>query len=448
MPTHRALRPLFSRSPRLVVATLAATAGAWIAPAAAAAQADEPATVIHAGWLLAVPGEEPLTEVSVIVRGGVIEAVEEGFVTPSGADVVDLRGRYVMPGFIDSHVHLSSELGPGRALDAVSLNSTDVVLDAARNARTTLMAGFTTVQDVGGALDGMTALRDGIRDGDVVGPRLRVAGPGVTPTGGHGDSNGFSLEVLDLLGNRFACNGPADCRRAVRELVRGGVDVIKITATGGVLSNTAAGVEQQFFDDELAAIVEAARMMGRKVTAHAHGATGVNSFLEAGGASIEHGTYLDDTSIRLFRETGAFLVPTVLAGVTVAEMAEGQEWMPAPIREKSLLVGPQMLDMVRRAHEGGVRIAFGTDSGVSAHGDNAREFELLVEAGLTPMEAIRTATVHAAEHVEMSDRIGTIEVGKLADIVASDGDPLADVSTLGDIGFVMKGGVVYKNRGG
>jgi imidazolonepropionase-like amidohydrolase len=412
-----------------------------VAPAAAQ-QAD--VTVVHAGWLLDRPGEDPRTEVSIIVRDGVIEAVEDGFVTRSGAEVVDLRDRFVMPGFIDSHVHLSSELGPNGALDAVTLNSTDVVLDAARNARTTLMAGFTMVQDVGGGLDVMTALRDGITQGDIAGPRLRVSGPGVTPTGGHGDVNGYSLDIMDLLGNRFACNGPDDCRRAVRELVRGGADVIKITATGGVLSNTAAGVEQQFFDDELESIVEAARMMGRKVTAHAHGTSGVDSFLEAGGASIEHGTYLDANSIRLFRQTGAYLVPTILAGVTVAEMAENQDWMTPPIKAKSLAVGPQMLDMVRRAHAGGVPIAFGTDSGVSLHGVNAREFQLLVEAGMTPMEAIATATVNAADHVEMGDMIGTIEPGKFADIIASDADPLEDVATLMEISFVMKNGVVYK----
>lgn len=409
-----------------------------------AAQESGTFTVVHAGWLLDRPGEAPRTEVSIVVRDGVIEGVEDGYVDRSGAEVVDLRNRFVMPGFIDSHVHLSSELGPGRELDAVALNATDVVLDAARHARTTLMAGFTTVQDVGGTLDGMTALRDAIADGDVVGPRLRVSGPGVTPTGGHGDVNGLSLDVMDLLGNRFACNGPDDCRRAVRELIRGGADVIKITATGGVLSNTAAGVEQQFFDDELESIVEAARMMGRKVTAHAHGTTGVDSFLEAGGASIEHGTYLDDNSIRLFRESGAYLVPTILAGVTVAEMAVGSDWMPAPIRDKSLSVGPLMLAMARRAHEGGVKIAFGTDSGVSQHGDNAREFQLLVEAGLTPMEAIHTATVAAADHVEMSSQIGTIEAGKWADLIASDANPLDDVATLMEISFVMKGGEVYK----
>lgn len=414
-----------------------------LAPSLLAAQTGS-TTVIHAGWLLDRPGEAPRTEVSIIIRDGVIEGVESGFVSRSGAEVVDLRERFVLPGFIDAHVHLSSELGPNGALNEVTLNATDWVLDAARHARTTLMAGFTMVQDVGGGLDVMTALRDGITDGDIVGPRLRVAGPGVTPTGGHGDSNGLALDVMDLLGNRFACNGPADCRRAVRELVRGGADVIKITATGGVLSNTAAGVGQQFFDDELASIVEAARMMGRKVTAHAHGTSGIDSFLEAGGASIEHGTYLEDSSIRLFHETGAYLVPTVLAGITVAEMAAGQDWMPAPIREKSLAVGPQMLDMVRRAHAAGVPIAFGTDSGVSAHGLNAREFELLVQAGLTPMEAITTATVNAADHVEMGDQIGTIEAGKFADIVASDENPLEDIATLQRISFVMKGGVVYK----
>jgi imidazolonepropionase-like amidohydrolase len=231
----------------------------------------------------------------------------------------------------------------------------------------------------------------------------------------------------------------------VRELVRGGADVIKITATGGVLSNTAAGVEQQFFDDELEAIVEAARMMGRRVTAHAHGVTGINSFLRAGGSSIEHGTYLDE-SIRLFRETGAYLVPTILAGVTVAEIATEQDWMPVAVREKSLAVGPQMLDMVRRAHEGGVNIAFGTDSGVSIHGQNAREFQLLVEAGMTPMEAIRSATVVASAHVEMDADIGTLEPGKFADIVATASNPLDDVAVLMDVAFVMKGGTIYKGN--
>lgn len=412
----------------------------------ARAQESAPLTVIHAGQLLAVPGEAPLAEQSVFVRDGRIESVQSGYARPDGAEIIDLTDQFVLPGLIDSHVHLQGELSPNGRLNTVTFSSADNALDAARHARTTLMAGFTSAQEVGGQLEASVALRNAIRDGDVIGPRLRVSGPAVTPTGGHGDINGYSTEVMDLLTSRAACNGPADCRRAVRELVRSGVDVIKITATGGVLSNTAAGVEQQFFDDELAAIVEAARMMGRRVTAHAHGVSGINSFLEAGGASIEHGTYLDRDSMRLFRRNGAYLVPTILAGVTVSELAETADWMTPPIREKSRMVGPQMLAMARRAHEGGVMIAFGTDSGVSRHGLNAREFELLVEAGMTEMEAITSATVNAATHIEMAEDIGTIEAGKFADIIAVDGNPLEDISELMDVDFVMQGGMVHKNQ--
>lgn len=429
-----------------MIKTILAAGIAAIGLSAAYAQNEAPLTVIHAGQLLAVPGEEPASQQSILVRNGRIESVQAGYVTPDGAEIIDLSDQFVLPGLIDSHVHLQGELSPSGRLDTVTLSSADNALDAARHARTTLMAGFTSAQEVGGQLEASIALRNAIRDGDVIGPRLRVSGPAVTPTGGHGDINGYSTEVMDLLSSRAACNGPADCRRAVRELVRAGVDVIKITATGGVLSNTAAGVEQQFFDDELEAIVEAARMMGRRVTAHAHGESGIDSFLEAGGASIEHGTYLDRDSIRLFRRNGAYLVPTVLAGVTVSEIAETADWMTPPIRAKSRMVGPQMLAMARRAHEGGVMIAFGTDSGVSRHGLNAREFQLLVEAGMTEMEAIVTATVNAADHIEMADDIGTIEAGKFADIIAVDGNPLEDISELMDVDFVMQGGMVHKNQ--
>jgi len=432
---------------RSVTAAIAATALAGLAQVPAQAQetaeAEAPLTVIHAGWLLAVPGEDPQAEQSILIRGERIEAIEDGFVTPDGAEVVDLSNDYVMPGFIDSHVHLQSELGPGRRFNTFTETSSDLAFAGADNARTTLMAGFTTVQDVGGDFEAALALRDAIDAGFVPGPRLRVAGTAVTPTGGHADINGFALDVLHEFTSPTACNGPSQCREAVRTLIRGGADVIKITATGGVLSDTAAGVERQFFDDELESIVETAHMMGRRVTAHAHGVTGINAFLEAGGDSIEHGTYLDNDSIRLMRRNEAYLVPTVLAGVTVAELAETADFMTDNQRAKSRSVGPQMLDMARRAHEGGVMIAFGTDSGVSQHGDNAREFELLVEAGMSPMEAITTATVNASRHVRMDDEIGTIEAGKYADIVAVDGDPLENISELRDIDFVMKNGTVY-----
>ncbi|MBO6766363.1 amidohydrolase family protein [Maricaulis sp.] len=425
---------------RTVATALAATALAGLAQAQ---DAEEALTVIHAGWLLAVPGEAPLEQQSILVRGERIEGIQAGYVTPDGATVIDLTDDYVMPGFIDSHVHLQSELGPGRRFNTFTESPSDLAFAGADNARTTLMAGFTTVQDVGGNFEAALALRDAVDAGFVPGPRMRVAGTAVTPTGGHADVNGFALDVLHQFTSPTACNGPAQCREAVRTLIRGGADVIKITATGGVLSDTAAGVERQFFDDELESIVEAAHMMGRQVTAHAHGVTGINAFLEAGGDSIEHGTYLDNDSIRLMRRNGAYLVPTVLAGVTVAELAETADFMTDNQRAKSRAVGPQMLEMARRAHDGGVTIAFGTDSGVSQHGDNAREFELLVEAGLTPMEAIETATIHASRHVRMDSDIGTIETGKYADIVAVDGNPLENISELRDVDFVMKNGTVY-----
>jgi len=414
----------------------------------AVADDHEELTVIHAGQLLAVPGEDVLENHSIIIRGERIDRIEAGFVTPDGAEIVDLSDDFVMPGLIDSHVHLLTELGPGRRFNHFTMSSADLAFDGAVHAERTLMAGFTAAQDVGGDFEAIRALRDAIRSGDVPGPRLRISGTSVTPTGGHGDINGFALDVMHDFESPTACDGPANCREAVRTLIRGGSDVIKITATGGVLSDTAAGVERQFFNDELASIVEAAHMMGRRVTAHAHGVTGINAFLEAGGDSIEHGTYLDDRSIRLMRRNNAYLVPTVLAGVTVAEIAaspEAANVMTANQRNKSLSVGPQMLDMVRRAHEGGVTIAFGTDSGVSRHGDNAREFELYVEAGMTPMEAIVTATINASTHLQMEDDIGTLEPGKYADIIAVDGNPLDDISELRDIDFVMQGGEVYKD---
>jgi imidazolonepropionase-like amidohydrolase len=250
---------------------------------------------------------------------------------------------------------------------------------------------------------------------------------------------------MHLLSSESICSGPEDCMRAVRTQVRAGADIIKITATGGVLSNTAAGLNQQFSDDELAAIVGSAHRMGRQVTAHAHGVDGINAFLRAGGDSIEHGTYLDDQSIRLFKSNGAWLIPTLLAGDFVARIASGPANFFTPAQTaKALEAGPKMLDMARRAHEGGVKIAFGTDSGVSAHGDNAQEFALLVRAGLSPLEAIQAATVGAAEHLRIANEAGKIAVGMPADIVAVSGDPLTDVTELERMKFVMKSGVVYR----
>jgi imidazolonepropionase-like amidohydrolase len=274
--------------------------------------------------------------------------------------------------------------------------------------------------------------------------RLRASGGSVAVTGGHGDINGYSARVMAAFTGANICNGADDCRRAVRQQIKEGADLIKITATGGVLSNTSAGLEQQFTDEELVAIVDAAHSMGRKVTAHAHGKSGVDAALRAGVDSIEHGTYLDAESIALFRDNGATLVPTVLAGATVTGWTN-EPWLPAASRAKAAEVGPLMLEMLRRAHQGGVNVAFGTDTGVSRHGDNAQEFALMVDAGFTPEEAIRSATVVAAEHLEMSDDIGTLETGKYADIIAVTTDPLKDIRALEKVAFVMKGGEVYKS---
>lgn len=411
--------------------------------------------VVHAGKLLAVPGGPVQAERTIIIRDGIVESVTPGFVPASeigvsGDDNVtlhDLKDQFVLPGLIDGHVHLTFENNPAMRLDAVQFSDADRAIKAAGFARKTLMAGFTTVRDVGATSgDAIFALRDGIARGDIVGPRIFASGSTISVTGGHGDgTQGYSDEIAVVLHHSGVCDGAGDCRRAVREQVRRGADHIKLTATAGVLSNTAAGLDQQFFDDELTAIMDSAHTMGRRVTAHAHGVDGINAALRAGVDSIEHGTYLDNESIRLFKRNGAYLVPTLLAGATVVEWAEDPaSFLLPPQRAKALQVGPQMSDMAARAHQGGVKISFGTDSGVSRHGDNAREFALLVDAGMTPMEAIISATITGAENLGKADMLGMLTPGKAGDLIAVEGDPLTDITELEDVDFVMKGGVAYK----
>jgi imidazolonepropionase-like amidohydrolase len=429
----------------VTVAVLAASAAeARQTPAAASVSAEQPTRFVQVGRLLADPASgRVLRDKTLVIRGNQVAEIRDGFV--GGGEVVDLRSAFVLPGLIDSHVHLGSEQSPTTRLDRVTMSNADQAMVGARHARRTLNAGFTTVADLGGANEAVFALRDAVRRGDVPGPRIIAAGSSVSVHGGHGDANGYRDDILHVLSNESVCSGPEDCRRAVRTQVRAGADIIKITATGGVLSNTAAGLNQQFTEDELASIVEVAHRMGRQVTAHAHGADGVNAFLKAGGDSIEHGTYLDDESIRLFKANGAWLVPTLLAGDFVARVASGPDnFFTAAQSAKALEAGPKMLDMARRAHRGGVKIAFGTDSGVSAHGDNAQEFALLVRAGLTPLEAIQSATVGAAEHLRISNEAGRIAPGMPADLIAVAGDPLSDVTELERVRFVMKGGQVFR----
>jgi imidazolonepropionase-like amidohydrolase len=431
----------------LAVAAIFAGTGvaAQTAPPPPAASAGGP-TFVQIGRLLADPAAGRVErDKTLVIEGNRIVEVRDGFV--GEGRIVDLRDSFVLPGLIDSHVHLTSQQNANGRLEEVTQSNAEQAMIGARYARRTLMAGFTTVADLGGTNEAVFALRDAIRRGDVPGPRVIASGASVSVHGGHGDINGYREDVMHLLSSESVCSGVDDCMRAVRTQVRAGADIIKITATGGVLSNTAAGLGQQFSDDELAAIIAAGHRMGRQVTAHAHGADGINSFLRAGGDSIEHGTYLDAESIQLMQRQGVYLVPTLMAGDYVARVASGPDNFFTPAQSaKALQAGPLMLAMAGRAHDGGVRIAFGTDSGVSAHGDNAGEFALLVRAGLTPLEAIQSATVNAAAHLKIEAEAGRLAAGMPADLIAVSGDPLADVTELERVRFVMRDGVVYREE--
>jgi len=410
-------------------------------------------TIVQCGSVLLVPGQPARGETTLVVHDGRIGEILPGIVAPetimagkSGeSEVVDLREDFVMPGLIDAHVHLTFESDAEARLRRVTEDDADAALRGSVYARRTLEAGFTSVRDLGGG-PAVFALRDAIANGTVPGPRMLVAGNSITPTGGHGDrTNGYREDVFDEPGAYLGvADGPYEARKAVRAQVKRGADLIKLTATGGVLSNTNAGTEVQFKDDELQEIVSTAHMLGRKVAAHAHGAKGVNAALQAGVDSIEHGTFLDSASIELFKRTGAWYVPTVIAGKTVEERAKIPGFYPPAVAEKARQVGPQILDALRRAQAGGVKIAFGTDAGVFAHGENAREFGYMVEAGLSPMDALRAATVGSASLLGIDAEVGTLEVGKRADLIATRRNPLVDVTELMRVVFVMRGGTIYK----
>jgi imidazolonepropionase-like amidohydrolase len=329
------------------------------------------------------------------------------------------------------------------------MTDADAVLTAQMYARRTLLGGFTTVRDLGSRGTAVFALRDAVEAGKIAGPRIIAAGEAITPTGGHGDVHGFRQEILDVLPSTGVCDGADDCRAAVRRQVKRGADVIKVTATGGVLSETATGTGQQFTDDELRAIAETAHSLGRKVTAHAHEAAGIEAALRAGFDSIEHAMWADKDTMNLFRKTGAWMIPTIYpitaVGDTPEKMKQGPfKDMPPPIMEKLLRLGRQPKDMTRLAHSMGVKIALGTDSGVSPHGENANEFVEYVNVGMTEMEALMAGTVNAAEAGGIADRIGSIAPGKAADVVAMADSPLEDIDAVLNVQFVMRDGVVFK----
>ena len=402
--------------------------------------------IIHAGALLAVPGERVQRERTIVVVDDLIREVRSGYADASEFEgdvtVIDLRDHFVMPGLMDMHVHLQGELGPKNDSEDLKMSPQQKQMRSILFAMRTLEAGFTTVRDVGNSGEEMYALRDAIENGWIDGPRIIAAG-GVGITGGHADVSGVKPELMRLYTDESICDGPYECRRATRDAIKFGADLIKITSTGGVLTDRATGTGQQMEADELAEVVRAAERMGRKVASHAHHEDGIVAALEAGVHSIEHGSYTGDRAIRLFKETGAYLVPTLLAGKTVATMAVESDFMSPAIREKAIRVGNDMQGNFAKAYAAGVNVAYGTDSGVSPHGTNAEEALLMVEAGMSEMEVLIAATINAADLLDMSDAIGTIEADKAADIIATDGSPLDNIEELLDVDFVMKGGKVF-----
>lgn len=436
----------------------AAATAITIASVAVSAQtvsqaASREVTVIHAGAVLDRPGKPARGQSTIVVRGNRIDEIRNGFAAPAsiapGARLVDLKDRFVLPGLIDCHVHLDSDkAGIEAQLADITDNLPDRAYEAAVNARKTLEAGFTTVRNLGDRGGITLALRDAIARGDMVGPRIFDAGTSLSTTSGHTDGRlGFNEELREVVPHDNLCDGPESCRRAVRTQISRGVDVIKIATTGGVNSRISAGLGAQMFDDEARALVQTAHLYGKKVAVHAHGAAGINLALRAGADSIEHGTLLDEEGIRLFLKSRAYYVPTLstVNGYTERLAANPNAYTPevkAKIEWRIKVTGQAL----RKAFPRGVKIAFGTDAGVSKHGRNADEFELMVKHGMTPSAAIAAATVNAADLLGAPD-LGTLARGKRADLIAVAGDPTRDVTQLKRVYFVMKDGVVFKDNG-
>ncbi|MEO0339737.1 MAG: amidohydrolase family protein [Bacteroidota bacterium] len=404
-------------------------------------------TYLHCGRLIDATSSDVKSEMTIVVEGDKITQILSGYAqVPAEAQGVDLKDKTVMPGLIDMHVHIEGESSPKRYEEQFRLNDADVALRSTTYAKKTLMAGFTTVRDMGGTGVNVS-LRNAINRGYVEGPRIFTAEKAIGTTGGHADpSNGVRKDLMGDPGPKEGViNSPEDAKKAVRQRYKNGADCIKITATGGVLSVAKDGMGPQFMPDELEAIIAAANDYGFTTAAHAHGAEGMKRAVMAGITTIEHGTLISDEVIELMAEKGTYLVPTISAGKTVVQLAKRRGFFPPIIVPKALEVGAKSQDACARAYKGGVKIAFGTDAAVSPHGDNAKEFIYMVEAGMPPMVTILSATQVAAEALDQLDIIGTIEVGKMADIIATDDNPADNIETMLDVKFVMKNGVVYKN---
>jgi imidazolonepropionase-like amidohydrolase len=404
-------------------------------------------TYLHCGKLIDTKSGEVLTEKTIIVSGNKIVSVENGYVNPkqSGDTVIDLKSKTVMPGLIDLHVHIESETNPKSFIAKYTDNEADVAFQSTVYAKRTLMAGFTTVRDLGGSGVNI-ALRKAIDAGKVDGPRIFTAGKIIATTGGHGDrSNGAKADLLGDPGPKEGVvNSAADARKAVRQRYKNGADVIKITATGGVLSVAKNGSNSQFTVEELEAVVATANDYGMLTAAHAHGDDGMQRAVRAGIKTIEHGTFMSEETMDLMKQKDSYLVPTISAGKYVAEKAKIEGFYPAIIVPKALEVGPQLQGTFAKAYKRGVSIAFGTDAGVFPHGENGKEFRFMEEAGMPAIETIQSATITNAKLLNSVDELGQISAGFFADIVATNDDPTKKISTMENVVFVMKNGVIYK----
>jgi imidazolonepropionase-like amidohydrolase len=408
----------------------------------------EGATVIHAGTLLDGTGSKPSKEMSIVIENKLISRVETGYIEPQPDDVyLDLTGYFVLPGLIDMHVHLSSEYSSKSYEESISLSPPDYAIQAVANAQKTLLAGFTTVRNLGDTGNVTVSLRNAINKEIVPGPRIFSSGKTISSSGGHGDPTNSLRENLssDPGPARGVINSPSDSFKAVRYRYKENADLIKITATGGVLSNAKNGQNPQMTIEEISAVVLAARDYGFKVAAHAHGAEGIKRAVMAGVDSIEHGTLMDAEGMQMMREKGTYYVPTLLAGAWVAEKAEIEGFFPELVRPKALEIGPQLKTTFSKAYQAGVKIAFGTDTGVSSHGRNAEEFSEMVDAGMPELQAILSATKEASILLNEEKNLGSISPGKYADIIAVSESPLENIAILETVDFVMKDGNIYKS---
>ncbi|WP_438480263.1 amidohydrolase family protein [Oleiharenicola lentus] len=405
-------------------------------------------TLVHAGSLIDGRSDTVRKNVTIVIDGERFASIADGFTAASEGDtVIDLKNATVLPGLMDMHVHITGEQsGAAGYAEGFYMNPADVALRATTYAKKTLLAGFTTVRDCGAGENLNIAMRNATAKGWIIGPRIFAAGS-VSTTGGHGDgTNGLNNKLQHLLSEEQTgiANSPDEIRRVVRQRYKDGADLIKIAATGGVLSLAKSGQAPLFTEDEVKAVVTTAKDYGLKVAAHAHGDEGMQRAIKAGVASIEHGTYMSDETIALMKQHGTYYVPTISAGRFVAEKSKIDGYFPTIVRPKAAAIGPLIQATFQKAYAAGVKIAFGTDQGVAPHGDNAKEFIYMVEAGMPPMKAIQSATLEGAKLLDAEKDLGTVEKGKYADLVAVVGDPLADISLLTKITFVMKAGTVYK----